>query len=121
MLKTLARSRAPALILIVSALLAASCQSEPGLPFDQRAWQQADLTTRTRARMMNDLLERHPLTGLSVAQVTALLGPPTQTDKWQDWDLVYVLGPYGYGVDHEWLVLRIDATDKIVKYRIVKD
>jgi hypothetical protein len=73
--------------------------------------------------MVDDLMRAHPLRGLSRAEVITLLGQPTPTDMWQDWQMVYVLGPQrGFlGIDHEWLLLRLDARDIVIEQRIITD
>lgn len=73
--------------------------------------------------MVDDLLRSNILRGKTRADVIALLGDPTQTDKWTDWDLVYWLGPersYIAAIDSEWLVVRL-ADDRVVEARLVRD
>jgi len=51
-----------------------------------------------------------------------LLGPPTQTDKVKQWDLVYWMEPEpGLGVDSVWLVLRVGADGRVAEHRILTD
>ncbi|WP_428154130.1 hypothetical protein [Brevundimonas sp.] len=71
---------------------------------------------------MDDLLHSETLRGKARAEVGALLGPPTQTDKWNDWDLVYWLGPERsyIAVDSEWLIVRFD-NDRVSDARLVRD
>ena len=62
------------------------------------------------------------LIGMTRADVTGLLGPPTQTDKFQQWDLVYWMGPEpGMGVDSVWLVLRLAADDRVAEHYVLTD
>jgi len=100
-------------------LVASACSSG----FDPTLWREADPSTRQRAEMVDDLMRAHPLIGLDRAEVTTLLGPPNQTDKWPDWQMVYVLGPErGFlGIDREWLLLRLDGSGVVIEHRIETD
>lgn len=99
-------------------LMTTSCIQE----FDAQRWRGADLSTRVRAEMVDSLTRTYSLKGMSRGQITALLGPPTQTDKWRGAGMVYVLGPNaGMPIDHDWLLLDLDAADRITAYRVVSD
>lgn len=50
-----------------------------------------------------------------------LLGPVTETSKFGDWDMVYVLGPQDSYIDHVWLALRTDERGTVVEQRVVYD
>jgi hypothetical protein len=92
------------------------------IPFDAAGWVAAAAgSDQTRYRMHKDLLRRHPLVGMTRSEVTALLGPPTRTNYFREWDMVYVMGPEpGFGVDNVWLVLRL-ADERVVEHRVVTD
>jgi hypothetical protein len=63
-------------------------------PFDSVAWRrndQTDVMWPARLAMVDDLLARHELRGLSREGVTALLGPRDDTPYFRDWDAVYWL------------------------------
>ncbi len=92
------------------------------IPFDAAGWSAAAWgDDQTRYRMHKDLLRKHPLVGMTRAEVTTLLGPPTQTGYFREWDIVYVMGPEpGFGVDNAWLVLRL-ADDRVIEHRVVTD
>jgi hypothetical protein len=81
-----------------------------------------DIMWPTRLRMIDDLVARHDLTGLSRDSALALLGPADSTDYWKDWDAVYHLGPERglMRIDSEWLVLRFSG-DRVTEWRIVRD
>ncbi|NQE62169.1 hypothetical protein [Caulobacter sp. RHG1] len=99
-------------------LLLTSCIQE----FDAQRWRGADLSTRLRAEMVDSLTRTYSLKGMTRGQITALLGPPTRTDKWRDAEMVYVLGPNaGMPIDHDWLLLDVDAADRVTGYRVVSD
>jgi hypothetical protein len=100
-------------------LLLTSCIQE----FDAQRWRGADLSTRLRAEMVDSLTRTYSLKGMTRGQITALLGPPTRTDKWRNAELVYVLGPNAgaVAIDHDWLLLDLDAGDRVVAYRVASD
>ncbi|HUP39122.1 MAG TPA: hypothetical protein VM115_03300 [Vicinamibacterales bacterium] len=97
--------------------------------FDSQVWRDRSLDEQeplwpTRLRMIDDLFEKQRLDRLTRTEVLALLGPSDQTDKWQDWHLVYWLGPERDGfvrIDSEWLVIRFDAAGQVASYRLVRD
>jgi hypothetical protein len=85
--------------------------SQP-LAFDRAVWLTGDNNTSMnppRLRMADDLVEKQVALGKTRAEIESLLGPPTQTNYFRNYDMVYWLGPErsGYGVDSEWLVVRI--------------
>lgn len=99
----------------------ASCST--GDRFDQNAWKNADLSSRARADMLQDLLERHPLEGRTRSEIVALLGEPTPTDKWEGAEMIYVLGNDGsyMAIDHEWLLIDLDQRERVVAFKTVRD
>jgi hypothetical protein len=56
-------------------------------------------------------------------QVTAIVGKPTKTEYFKEWDLVYWLGPErGWvSIDSEWLVFRFNSQQKVTDCKIVRD
>lgn len=95
----------------------------PGKRFDQAAWENADLTGRERADMLQDLLRRYPLEGRTRTEVISLLGNPTQTDKWEGADMIYVLGNDGsyMPIDNAWLLVDLDDRERVISVRQVVD
>jgi hypothetical protein len=74
--------------------------------------------------MVDDLVASRALEGLTRREVESLLGPREVTDKWGDWDLVYLLGPERRGlfrIDSEWLVIRFNGDGRVAVYRLVND
>jgi hypothetical protein len=74
--------------------------------------------------MVDSLMERRLLDGLTRPQVVELLGPPDATRKWRDWDLVYCLGPERNAlirIDCDWLVIRLDSRRAGGSDRLVAD
>lgn len=76
-----------------------------------------------RLAMVDDLLARHPLRGLSRYSVERLLGPRDSTDYFREWDFVYWLGPERglVRIDSEWLVLKLGLDGRVSDYKIVRD
>ena len=97
------------------------------MPFDAAVWRNPpeddDLWWPMRLRMSDDLMERRLLDGLTSKEVRALLGPPTVTKKFQNWHLVYELGPERglFRIDSEWLAILFDGDFKVARYEIVRD
>ena len=90
-------------------------------PFNAELWQ-APPAEKTRLSMADDLVRSRLLVGRSRDEVQALLGSPTDTDKWQDWDMIYILAPCRclFPIDYEWLVLRLED-DRVTDARVVID
>ena len=96
----------------------------PGRAFDPAAWQDEGQVQRgVRLAMADRLVACGTLVRKSRAEVVGLLGEPPPTGYFADWDLVYWLGPERgfFGIDSEWLVLRLDADGRVVDNRIVRD
>jgi outer membrane protein assembly factor BamE (lipoprotein component of BamABCDE complex) len=91
------------------------------VPFDPQVWRAAAKahSDRTRSRMLHDLMDRHALKGMHRTEVLELLGAPESGRSFETWDMAYRLGPYF--IDSEWLVLRLDATQRAVEFRVVTD
>lgn len=94
--------------------------------FDAQIWQDPDLALSDRylrSCMVDDLLASNQLTGLSQAEVVTLLGDPSPQNGFNDYDLVYLLGPeQGFiSIDFEWLVIKLDTTGHVSKAQIMTD
>ena len=94
--------------------------------FEPVAWRRQErenVMWPARLAMVDDLLKRHRLRGLTRDSVEQLLGPRDSTDYFQEWDLVYRLGPErGFlRIDSEWLVLNLGLDGRVRDYRIVRD
>jgi hypothetical protein len=94
--------------------------------FEAAAWrrnERRDALWPTRLAMVDDLLARHPLRGLTRDSVERLLGPRDSTEYFREWDLVYWLGPERglIRIDSEWLVLKFGVDGRVSDYRIVRD
>lgn len=96
----------------------------PGRAFDPVAWQdEVQVRQGVRPEMADRLLARGTLVGKTRAEVVELLGEPTPTGHFADWDLVYWLGPERgiFAIDSEWLVLRLGADGRVADNRLVRD
>lgn len=73
--------------------------------------------------MADTLVATRELIGKSEAEIAELLGPPLPADKFQDRDVVYVLGPErGFlSLDYEWLVIDLDSTGRVAVAKVVRD
>jgi hypothetical protein len=77
------------------------------------------LAGRDRANMLDDLLNRYPLKGKSRSEIVSLLGEPTPTSKWQNSEMIYVLGNDGsyMPIDNEWFLIDLDENQKVVSFK----
>jgi hypothetical protein len=94
--------------------------------FEAATWRdtlQAYSELAPRGCMVDDLLNHHKLVGLDRSGVIALLGQPTRTEYFREYDLVYWLGPERglWSIDSEWLVLKLDASGRVIDARLVTD
>lgn len=86
-------------------------------------------TTMARGRlavrgcMVDDLLDRNELRGMTRADVIALIGAPDTSDYFKEYDLVYWLGPERglIGIDSEWLVMKLDGAGRVISAELVTD
>jgi outer membrane protein assembly factor BamE (lipoprotein component of BamABCDE complex) len=73
-----------------------------------------------RARMADDLIENHIHAGMSIEQVTNLLGTPSpqphQTNSLWYWIGSWSLSPGG--ADSNWIRFRFDSSGKLTKAEI---
>ena len=90
--------------------------------FDSIAWKASDGRDEVRIRMVDDLLRRYDLVGMTELEVQALLGPPRDTPYFSEYDFVYLLGPERsfFGVDSEWLCLNF-SSGIVTETRVLSD
>ena len=85
--------------------------------FDTAKWMDARHSVDVhRNRMADDVLRRYGLVGMSHEEIDNLLGAPTETDYFSDYDYVYWLGPHRhiFGIDSEWLCIDFE-NDVVVR------
>ena len=83
-----------------------------------------------RLRMVDDLLHRHRLRGMTREEVVSLLGTPPETNYFREYDLVYWLGPDGGyigsrvpapSIDSEWwLAIKFGGDGRVSKTALVR-
>lgn len=75
-----------------------------------------------RVHMVDDLLRKHALVGMSQGQLEALLGVPPSSEYFQEYDYVYWLGQERgpFAIDSEWLVVKLE-NGSVAKARVVTD
>ncbi len=73
--------------------------------------------------MVDDLLRQSRLVGMQRANVLRLLGEPTRTGYFRQYDLVYWLGPERglFSIDSEWLVMLTDSAGRVTEAKLVTD
>ena len=94
--------------------------------FTPALWQDraaSQLPGAIRGCLVDDLIAHAPIRGRSRADIVALLGEPSKTDYFKDYDLVYWLGPERglISIDSEWLVIRLDSLGRVSDVRLVTD
>lgn len=90
--------------------------------FDSTAWKEAAWKSsvgphsHARLAMVDDLLNRYKLIGMTRAQIFDLLGPPSPSESSQsDANYIYYLGPERnfISIDDEWLDIKFGG-DRVV-------
>ena len=109
----------------LSALAAVHYWKTRPLPFDRAVWnaEVAGIDDFRRHRMADWLLKRRRLVGMSRAEIVSMLGEPTKTSFYREYDLVYVLGnERGWmSIDSEWLLMRLDGTGRVSMAELGRD
>ena len=115
------------LAVALGASLGCTSTSEPPVStFDSNAWKDLEKTNQepyARRTMADELVDRHVLQGKSRPEVIEMLGEPTETEYFADWDVVYWLGPQRgfFAVDSEWLVIRFDESGRVSEAKVTTD
>jgi hypothetical protein len=91
----------------------------PGREFDPAVWKdETQIQEGVRVAMADRLLARGTLLGKTRQEVVELLGKPTPTGDFREWDMVYWLG---YMSIDEWsLVLRL-SDGRVCECRTIPD
>jgi len=77
-----------------------------------------------RVYIVNDLLNKYKLNGMTMDEVTTLLGTPIESSKFQDDNKIeYNLGnERGFiSIDTESLIIEFDDSKKVVNYSVVRN
>jgi len=94
--------------------------------FDSASWKTSltsDSLDPIRLRMVDDLLHRHRLRGMTREEVVSLLGTPPETNYFRDYDLVYWLGSEGgyFSFDSAWwLAIKFGGNGRVSKTALVR-
>ena len=93
--------------------------------FDAAEWRRNDRSNPSwpaRLTMVDDLLKRHDLHGLTRDSVETLLGPGERPST-TEWDFEYYLGPERglMRIDSETLVFKLGPDGRVRDYRIARD
>jgi outer membrane protein assembly factor BamE (lipoprotein component of BamABCDE complex) len=92
--------------------------------FVSERWKKSLLVANdtVRLEMVDDLLRRYKLVGMSRTELETLLGKPPPTAYFNNYDYVYWLGPErGFiSIDSEWLCVKFKG-DTVVEARICRD
>ena len=109
----------------ISAIIATNYWKTRPLSFDRAAWDAATpgIDDFRRHRMADWLIRERRLIGMSRAEVISLLGKPTTTGHFRNYDLVYVLGnERGWiSIDSEWLLMRLDSAGRVSAAELATD
>jgi len=91
------------------------------IPFDAVEWRRVG-ESEIRQEMVDDFLQNHNPVGSTRQDLIALLGEQSKTHHFQEYDLIYWVGfERGFGVDSEWLVLKLDDQNVVTEARLVTD
>jgi hypothetical protein len=90
--------------------------------FNSDAWKSVPADDPGKLAMVDDLLARHKLVGMTRTEIDAMLGTPPKTSNFRNYDYVYWLGPErGFmSIDSEWLCIAFDE-DIVVNARLMRD
>ncbi len=95
----------------------------PNQSFDSAEWKRTDegMRQRKRAKMVDDLLNKHRLAGMTTTEIQNLLGIPNSVEGSPVNDYVYYLGPERAfpGLESEYLHVRF-RDGKVEKVSIQK-
>ena len=94
------------------------------IPFGSADWRKSSEVRR--GFMIDDLLQRFDLIGMTRSEVIDLLGEPPEAPAAYDdaWDFVYCLGPQRgsfFRIDSDWLVLHFDEANRVKEFDIDTD
>lgn len=74
--------------------------------------------------MHRDLIKKHKLVGMTESEVLALLGADCRCSYFQEYELVYWMGPEQeslFQIDSVWLAIDVGLDGRVSKYSVVTD
>jgi hypothetical protein len=94
--------------------------------FDSEKWKNSDCDSpnlSVRRDMVDALTASSILKNKTKHQVIDILGEPDNPEGYfKEYNLVYCIGPErGFGVDYEWLAIKLSSDDTVSEYRLVRD
>lgn len=95
------------------------------IPFNSPSWKNEQLGSfenPIKLKMVDDLLEKYQLEGMSKNAINELLGIPESTNYFRSYDYVYWLGPERgpFGIDSEWLCIKFQD-DIVIEAALLTD
>ena len=93
------------------------------IKFNSEQWKNADAVDNgIRIKMVDDLIHHDKLAGMTREQIILLLGEPASHGYFEEYDLVYWLGPErGFiSIDSEWLCINL-KNGIVGKYKVCRD
>ncbi|NHJ33117.1 MAG: hypothetical protein FK732_09650 [Asgard group archaeon] len=98
-------------------------EKQPDYPikFNSDDWKRS--TSKRRDCMVEDLLKRHRLEGLSKRKILDLLGEPDRINDFGSWDFAYRLGLENslFPIDNQWLVIEFSIYDGVERIDFITD
>lgn len=96
------------------------------MQFDRTKWTDAAMIYEppyVRRSMVDDVMKNRISREMRRADVIDVLGEPTETPYFKDYDLVYWLGEEkGFvSVDSAWLVIKFGANERVSDFKLVTD
>ncbi len=91
--------------------------------FNSDEWKNSSsIEAGSRIKMIDSLLKSHQLIGKTKPEIDSLLGPPTNTGHFREYDYVYWLGPERgtFSIDSEWLAIRF-KDNTVTEAKVVSD
>ncbi len=103
-----------------------SGEAQMAIKFDKKIWTDDKSiydTPNIRLQMIDDVISNQLAVGKSRDEVIEILGKPTDTPYFKDYDLVYWLGDEKslINVDSAWLVIKLDDQGNVTSFEKVTD
>ena len=95
--------------------------------FDSNLWKNTPAEhslDSMRLRMVDDFIQKYDLVGMSRDQIVQLLGDPDETNYFNAYDMVYMLGQETESytaIDSQWLLFDLSDSGEVTSYAIRAD